>query len=252
MSTWIFLRGLMREMRHWGDFPHIFAEDVATATIHLPELPGNGRLHRLTSPTRIEDMVEYYRRTLAAYALVPPYHLLALSMGAMVAVAWAEKYPAELAGCVLINTSLRPFSPFHQRLRWHVYFDLFRLACMNSDAAQRERLILQLTSSRSGEQAELLDAWKAYQLEYPVSRRNALRQLAAAARYRAPAGKPPVPMLVLAGARDRLVDPRCSHCVAAQWQTDFVLHPEAGHDLPLDDGPWVAHQVRNWLHSGRP
>jgi hypothetical protein len=40
--------------------------------------------------------------------------------------------------------------------------------------------------------------------------------------------------------------------VAAQWQTGFAMHPEAGHDLPLDDGPWVAHRVRNWLHSGRP
>lgn len=246
MSTWIFLRGLMRERRHWGDFPHIFTNNIADAAIHLPELPGNGRLHRLTSPARIESMVECYRRALAAHA--PPYHLLALSMGAMVAVAWAEKYPAELAGCVLINTSLRPFSPFHQRLRWHVYSDLFRLACMNGNAAQRERLILRLTSSRGEGQAELLHAWTAYQREYPVSRRNALRQLAAAVRYRAPARKPPVPMLVLAGARDGLVDPRCSQRVATQWQTGFALHPEAGHDLPLDDGPWVAHQVRNWLH----
>lgn len=247
MSTWIFMRGLMREMRHWGDFPHIFANEVTDATIHLPELPGNGRLHRLTSPMRIESMVEYYRHTLAAHALAPPYHLLAMSMGAMVAAAWADKYPAELAGCVLINTSLRPFSPFHQRLRWHVYFHLFRLACMNGDAARRERLILQLTSNRGGEHAKLLHDWTAYQREYSVSRRNALRQLVAAACYRAPIRKPPVPMLVLASACDRLVDPHCSRCVAAQWETEFALHPCAGHDLPLDDGPWVASEVRNWL-----
>jgi len=26
-----------------------------------------------------------------------------------------------------------------------------------------------------------------------------------------------------------------------------VIHPEAGHDLPLDDGAWVAGQIRAWL-----
>ena len=35
-----------------------------------------------------------------------------MSLGAMVAVAWANAHPQELARCVLINASLRPFSPF--------------------------------------------------------------------------------------------------------------------------------------------
>jgi hypothetical protein len=30
------------------------------------------------------------------------------------------------------------------------------------------------------------------------------------------------------------------------------LHPSAGHDLPLDDGPWVAAQVRDWLTGNLP
>jgi hypothetical protein len=27
----------------------------------------------------------------------------------------------------------------------------------------------------------------------------------------------------------------------------LAIHPGAGHDLPLDDAPWVAQQVRDWL-----
>jgi hypothetical protein len=27
----------------------------------------------------------------------------------------------------------------------------------------------------------------------------------------------------------------------------LALHPTAGHDLPLDDGDWVARVVRLWL-----
>jgi pimeloyl-ACP methyl ester carboxylesterase len=39
----------------------------------------------------------------------------------MVAVEWASRYPQEIARCVLINTSMRPYSRFHQRLRWQNY-----------------------------------------------------------------------------------------------------------------------------------
>jgi hypothetical protein len=57
-------------------------------------------------------------------------------------------------------------------------------------------------------------------------------------------------MLVLAGAGDTLVDPRCSSELAAHWGTELRMHPTAGHDLPLDDGAWVAHEVSRWLEGG--
>ena len=50
-------------------------------------------------------------------------------------------------------------------------------------------------------------------------------------------------------ARDQLVDPACSAQLAAAWKADLEVHPEAGHDLPLDDGPWVVNQVRAWLEK---
>jgi hypothetical protein len=54
-------------------------------------------------------------------------------------------------------------------------------------------------------------------------------------------------MLVLTSASDALVNPICSYNLAAQWQTALAVHPAAGHDLPLDDAPWVARRVRDWL-----
>lgn len=247
MSRWIFLRGLMRESRHWGSFPVLFKQHIKGAQLVLPDLPGNGRLHDSRSPARVEIMVEHFRAVLLAQGIPPPYHLLALSLGAMVAVAWAHKYPDELDGCVLINTSLRPFSPFYQRLRWHNYRYLPRLALGSTDALAREQLILRLTSNRSDMHSDTLQAWAEYRQEYPVLRRNALYQLMAAASYRAPDQRPQVPLLVLAGGADRLVDPACSQRLAQKWRTDFAMHPQAGHDLPLDDGAWVARQVHNWL-----
>ena len=29
----------------------------------------------------------------------------------------------------------------------------------------------------------------------------------------------------------------------------LVVHPDAGHDLPQDDGPWVAERIRLWLED---
>lgn len=241
--TWVLLRGLMREQRHWEDFPQVFSAVLGAAVV-TPDLPGNGTRNGLRSATRVADMVEFCRLDLRQRGLAPPYQLLALSLGAMVAVEWAARHPDEIACCVLINTSMRPFSRFYRRLRWQNYAALARLLLLGGIARQ-ERLILTLTSSQGPQR--LLARWIAYQQEYPVSRINALRQLWSAARYHAPAARPVMPILVLASEQDRLVDARCSISLAQRWQATIHLHPNAGHDLPLDDGQWVAMRIKQWL-----
>lgn len=246
-DTWVLLRGLMRERRHWGDFPATLGAALPGAAIITPDLPGNGERHAMDSATRVSAMVEFCRHDLLARGLQPPYRLLALSLGGMVAVEWASTYPQEIASCVLVNTSMRPYSPFYRRLRWQNYPALLR-QLMFGDLASQEALILRLTSFNHGAgNAALLDQWQHYQQQYPVSRRNALRQLLSAARFRAPDVAPAMPLLVLAGNRDRLVDPGCSRRLAQAWHTTCMQHAEAGHDLPLDQPQWVAQTVARWL-----
>ena len=242
----------MREQRHWGRFPNQLAETVVGADVVTPDLPGNGQRHALQSPTTVSDMVAFCRRDLLARGLRPPYSLLALSLGGMVAVEWASRHPGELTRCVLINTSMRPYSPLHQRLRWQNYGAIAR-QLLDGGIEQQERLILRLTSRHgdAAERAGLLQRWLGYQREFPVTRANALRQLWSAARFRAPAARPPVPLLVLSSAGDQLVDPRCSRRLAEAWQAEHREHLDAGHDLPLDDGAWVASHIEKWLAAGK-
>ena len=54
------------------------------------DLPGNGSLYHLRSPCSVEQMAECCRGELAARSIAPPYYLLCLSMGGMVAVAWGR------------------------------------------------------------------------------------------------------------------------------------------------------------------
>ncbi len=246
MTRWILLRGLMREQRHWGEFAAQLQHALPQAQIVCPDLPGNGQRHQVRSATRVAEMVEFCRAELRARQLAPPYHLCALSLGGMVAVEWCARYPDEIAGAVLINTSMRPFSRFYQRLRWHNYGALLA-QLLRGGVARQEALILRLTSRSAQHNADLLARWIGYQHEFPVTRANALRQLLAAARYRAPPQRPDSALLVLASRADQLVDARCSQQLAQRWRVPCQLHPSAGHDLPLDDGAWVAHTIALWL-----
>ncbi len=239
--NWVLLRGLMREARHWGTFPAQLQQAFPDATIITPDLPGNGRRWRERSPTRIEDMVEHCRATLRGLGHTPPYHLLALSLGGMVAKCWSEVHPEEVPAMVLINTSMRPYNPFHHRLRPANYAALIRMALAN-DPARREETILRLTSVH-GATPDVLAAWSDYARECPVSRVNALRQLLAAARFRANEAPRTTRVLLLASSNDQLVDIECSHALAQAWRVKLSIHSRAGHDLPLDDPAWVIQQV---------
>lgn len=240
MSTWIFLRGLTRESGHWGAFTAQFESALPGCEVVALDLPGNGSLCQQASPTQVQDMVEHCRAELDRRWLPAPYHLLGMSLGAMVAVAWSAAYPNEVAAQVLINTSLRPFSPFYQRLRPRNYGLLLRLAVLGASPEDWERSILRITSQ--GGQDAVLPLWLALRGQHPVTRANALRQLLAAARYRAPKAVT-TPTLLLASAQDQLVSVACSQALARQWQCRLQVHPTAGHDLPLDDGNWLARQI---------
>jgi len=248
MSTWVLLRGLTRERRHWGNFPEQLMLELPEARLITMELPGNGDLNAMNSPVCISEMAANCRAEMKKLGVSPPYNLLAMSMGAMVATAWAEAHPDEIAACVLINTSFGSFSPLHHRLRPRAWPKLVRLL-LTVNARRREQIIFRLTSRLSRAPEERIDEWTAIRRSRPVGAWNAWRQLAAAACFQAPPAAP-VATLVLAGAGDGLVDPRCSLDIARRWKCVMAVHPTAGHDLPMDDGPWVAGTIRAWLASG--
>ena len=246
MTTWVLLRGLARESRHWGAFPGVLQSAVQAERVVLLDLPGNGRLHGLRSPGSVAGMVAACRLQLQQAGVDGPVHLLAMSLGAMAAVHWAQSAPHELAGCVLVNTSLRPFSPFWQRLRPRNYPALVRILLPGQTDADIEQRIWAMTSNHADRTHGVVPAWAALRQECPVSAGNAVRQLVAAARFRAARSAPRVPILLLSSVQDRLVDARCSRAIAQAWRCAHAQHPSAGHDLPLDAPQWVADQAAQW------
>jgi pimeloyl-ACP methyl ester carboxylesterase len=204
MTTWVLLRGLMRESRHWGEFPQLFQHATGAQHVVTLDFPGNGSLHAHASATSVAEMANNCRVQLQQLGYAPPYNVLALSLGAMVAVAWSEQYPGDLDKMILINTSLAPYNPFYHRLRPKNYLALTRL--FYGSAKQCESLILRLTSNlknRTEQKQAILEQWIAYAQECFINRANILRQLRAAISYRAALSAPAVPVLLLAATHSR-------------------------------------------------
>jgi pimeloyl-ACP methyl ester carboxylesterase len=251
MTTWILLRGLTREIGHWGGFPARLRAELPEQSVVAIDLPGAGALHWLPSPMSIRAIAGHCRDQARSLGLVPPYGLVGLSLGAMVAAAWSEAWPEEVAAAALINTSLGSLCPPWQRLRPRNYAALMRLLLPANDR-QRETIIFRLTSNRPEQAHSVIRDWTDLRHRHPVSAGNALRQLWASVRYRPAAPPNGARLLVLASLGDRLVDPDCSRRLAQAWHADYAEHPTAGHDLPLDDGDWVAGQIGRWWHNAGP
>jgi pimeloyl-ACP methyl ester carboxylesterase len=261
---WILLRGLARESRHWGDFVPLLQSAFPEARITLLDLPGTGCFYQQTSPSSIKTITDSIRRhALDNGLLQQPVTILALSLGAMVAWEWMRRYPEDICGAVLMNTSFADVSPFYQRLRWQSYRSFIALA-MTRNLHKRESGILQLTSNRrnisrdgvyaasqsgtgAAQRKKITHAWEKIQLERPISLKNSLRQMIAAASYRPGDIKPRQPVLLLNGLGDRLVEPACSESIHKKWRLELRRHLWAGHDLTLDDGAWVVSQLKDWL-----
>lgn len=247
MTTWVLLRGLTREASHWGGFAERLGARLGSTDEVVPlDLPGNGRLNTGHSPASVPAMAAACRQQLAYHGLQPPYVLVGMSLGGMVALHGAYAFADEVAGCVLINSSLRGHGSFWQRLRPANYAGLGRLLLPGLSPLERERQVLRMTSADPQRHAAVAARWAATAVQRPVSRRNALRQLTAAARYAPPAVAPAAPLLLVASAGDQLVSPSCSQRLAAHWNLPLRLHPSAGHDLPLDDPEWLVQQIVGW------
>lgn len=238
---WLLLRGLTREQSHWGDFPRRLAERFPGHRFHCADLPGTGVRLNEQSPVTIAGIREQVRQSVE---LPEPFGLIGLSMGGMVALDWAQNHPQGVAGLVLINTSTG-FSPPWRRMRTAALVSAPGLVF--SPADRRESAILGLTSRQGATDPETLRAWVRIQQQRPVRRAAMLAQLLAAAAYRPHSGAPPVPGMLLASQGDRIVHWRCSHTLSRRWDWPLWLHPEAGHDLPLDDPDWLLERLADLL-----
>lgn len=250
---WLFLRGLVREARHWGDFPERFCSALGDAGVVGPpltlDLPGMGTECGGAIPGTVAGFVDDLRgRLQTVVAPGEPLGLFAVSLGGMVALDWLSRFPGDFGRAVIVATSAgdlsNPFERFHPRNYPRI------LRALRAPPEERERIILAITSNREDGGLEAVAArHAAYARERPSGPPVLFRQLRAGMRSRTPE-RLLVPTLFLASRADRLVDWRCSERIAARFAAPLRLHERAGHDLPLDAPDWILAEVRAFLQGG--
>jgi pimeloyl-[acyl-carrier protein] methyl ester esterase len=245
--NWILIRGLSRETRHWGLFPAKLQEKFPDSFIRVLELPGVGTRHLETSPSSIEDFANALRPQLMELKQQYPgrWGIIAVSLGGMIAMKWAENYPDDFDCLITINSSAGNLSSPLDRLGPRAVGKIAKLFFKN-DLEERERVILELTTRMTEITPELVRKWASFGKEYPLKRSVFLKQLYAASRFQVPE-QLTLPYLIICGEGDRLTSPRCSKTLARHFDLPYISHPKAGHDIPLDDPDWLAQQVHDWI-----
>ena len=240
MTTWVMLRGLMRDERHWQGFAErLVASGERVITV---DLPGNGRLASEPSPKSIDGYCDSVWSQIAPH--INPFKgksvvLIGLSMGGMTALALASRYPDRIRQLVLLNSSAANLSPWYRRFRLLPLFGAImravrlKLTQLGSRLSLVEACVLQYTSLYHGDDLALIANWSRWRGERRTRLCNGMRQLIACARFQAPPLSS-IPVVVICAADDKLADPRCSQALASFYQTQAIVLPNCGHDISLD------------------
>lgn len=248
--NWILIRGLSREKRHWARFPELLQLAYPNSLIKVIELPGVGSKNKESSPTTIEGFVEKLRKEFISFKGDQDWGIISVSLGGMIALSWVHKHPNDFKRIITINSSAGDLSKIHERLSPEAIQKILKLFFKN-DLKERERVILQLTNNITPITDELVERWASYGEEYPLKREVFLKQLFAASRFKVPA-KIKIPYLILVGAKDRLTNPICSKYLGKHFGITPQEHPEAGHDLPLEDPEWIIEKILDWDKRAGP
>ncbi|VUD65108.1 2-succinyl-6-hydroxy-2, 4-cyclohexadiene-1-carboxylate synthase [Thalassocella blandensis] len=247
----VLLRGLAREAGHWLDFPqqlqqHLSSIDgLPTIDIITPDILGCGQFYRSTAARDIASSTDHIRQHIAL-ASNEKVIVVGLSMGGMLALDWLLRYPSDIAGVVLINSSLGN-QPVTWRLQMSAWGLVVKSFFLSTEA--REKRILREVSNDHRHYASNEQRWLAIQKQRPVTLPNILRMLLSAKTFHLDGFPIQTPGLILASQLDRLVSVKCSQDIANRSQWPLVIHPWAGHDLPLDDPLWVCGKISSWLQS---
>lgn len=191
-------------------------------------------------PITVDYLVEQLRRYLREFVQRPPYHLVASSLGGKVAVAYAARYPDDVARLVLLCPS--------------GLGDQEQLPVVEGVRRSDIRAVVaSVFHDPSGLDPELLHYFRARFLDRRW-KLGLLRTIRGTMDYTVRTLLPQVrqPTLLVSGGEDRIVDPETARVAAAELPNGkFLLLPDCGHAPQLEKPGLINRLVVEFLTRPR-
>lgn len=236
----------MRCMANWDSPIAEFKKSFPDYEIVPLENKGVGIYHKLKAPLTIKGNVEFLR----SQFLEQKGELnifLGFSLGGMIVSTWSQLYPEEIHGVILVASSFGGLQPFWKRMKLGVL--LAGIMTFFTRGTTREEYMYQMIASNSKNKEKLINEWAIEQKERPLTALNIIRQLLSGWSFHPSQYKRLHPTLVIGSRQDKLADYSCSENIRDFWNTDYVCHENAGHDILNDDPAWVINNIKNWIHE---
>lgn len=236
--------GMMRAMGNWQEPIAELKKQLPDFDIIPLENKGVGIHHSLKAPLTIKGNVDFLRdQYLQHKGEVNIF--LGFSLGGMMVTTWSQLYPTEVDGLILVTSSFGGLQPFWKRLKPSV-LPTASMAFITSGIT-RERFMYKMIAKNEGNKERLIKQWQIEQNKHPITLMNTIRQCIAGWIFNAKSFQRKHPTLVVASFKDQLAHYQCSENIKNFWDTDYVRHDNAGHDVLNDDPDWVTVAIKNWL-----
>lgn len=245
MDNLILIRGLLREVGHWGNFPQMVAETLPHTKVICIDLPGVGEFSKVPPPFSIFGMAEFLDQKVAEKT-TGSVGLCAVSLGGMVALEMMAQFPSRYSKALIINTS-SCLSPKTKRMRWEVW-RLFLGVLLEVNKVKQERKIVPIVVNSPEGREAAIEAWTKIALDKKHHPLTLLAQLkAASAFFPAEHLKDSQRIRLISSLGDRLVDPSCSELLHKRYNWQHRVHPWGGHDLAWDDPGWLLSEIKTFF-----
>jgi pimeloyl-ACP methyl ester carboxylesterase len=234
----VLLHGFPLHRGVWEDSAKILA---GRFRVIVPDLRGFGRTIS-EKPFTMESLADDVHQLLAALGATPCV-LGGLSMGGYVAQAFAKKYPADLAGLVLIDTKSAADTAEGKQGR----NQMIELARSSGSAAIAEQMFPKMIAASSvgtGAAAKL----RAIMESCPVKTiEHALAAMRDREDYTSLFARLPVPLLVVVGDQDAISPPEVARAiVAGAPKGKLAMIAGAGHMVPIEKPAAFAEAIMRW------
>jgi pimeloyl-ACP methyl ester carboxylesterase len=245
-KNFVLIRGLNRGNIHWADFPEILLQKIPNAKIEFLEIAGNGTRFNEISPVNAEECLSDLRSKVSFLKNGEKFYLISISLAGMISMLWADRFPNDLNGVVVINSSLGQFSKPWERLNFKNTPRLFP-ALLSKNTYQKELTILEATSAQPDRIQKFLKPYTEFSDKYPTKFSNLIRQLILANSIKI-INTNRLKTLILVGLNDKFVNPNCSYKISKRFNFKLEENAQSAHDLPLDDPNWLADKIVQFIN----